>query len=125
MTDTRIFPRAPLRDEAEARRIIEALPVAVYATDAEGHITYYNAAAEALWGRAPAYGKDRWCGSAKLFTADGRPLAHDECPMAQILKGGEAARGQEIIIEGEDGTRVRVAPFPAPLLDDAGQLVGA
>jgi PAS domain S-box-containing protein len=125
MTDPLIFPRAALRDETDARTIIEALPAAVYTTDADGLITYYNSAAETMWGRAPLYGEDQWCGSFKLFWPDGRPMAHDECPMAQTLKTGEAVRGQEAILERPDGSRVRFAPFPAPLFDAAGKLVGA
>src|SRR5262245_29107220 len=33
--------------------ILEALPVAVYITDAEGRITFYNQAAADLWGHRP------------------------------------------------------------------------
>jgi PAS domain-containing protein len=32
--------------------LLEALPVAVYTTDAEGRITFYNDAAAELWGQA-------------------------------------------------------------------------
>jgi PAS domain-containing protein len=31
----------------------KALPAAIYTTDAEGHITFYNEAAAELWGRRP------------------------------------------------------------------------
>jgi PAS domain-containing protein len=30
--------------------LLEALPVAIYTTDAEGRITFYNEAAAVLWG---------------------------------------------------------------------------
>jgi PAS domain-containing protein len=43
--------------------LLEALPVAVYTTDADGRITYYNQAAADLWGDRPELGRDRWCGS--------------------------------------------------------------
>ena len=33
--------------------LLEALPVAVYATDAEGRITFFNQAAVDLWGYRP------------------------------------------------------------------------
>ena len=33
------------------REIIERLPTAVYSTDADGRIVFYNEAAAALWGR--------------------------------------------------------------------------
>lgn len=32
------------------RGLLDALPAAIYTTDADGRITYYNDAAAALWG---------------------------------------------------------------------------
>ena len=105
--------------------ILDALPVAVYTTDAQGRITYYNQAAEDLWGRRPKIGSDQWCGSWRLFWPDGRLLPHDECPMAVTLKEGHPVRGVEAIAERPDGTRVPFLPYPTPLRDATGQLVGA
>ncbi|MGB7832317.1 MAG: PAS domain S-box protein [Xanthobacteraceae bacterium] len=105
--------------------ILDALPVAVYTTDAHGRITYYNQAAEDLWGHRPKIGSDQWCGSWRLFWPDGRLLPHDECPMAVTLKEGHPVRGVEAIAERPDGTRVPFLPYPTPLRDATGQLVGA
>ena len=49
---------------------LDTMPVAVYVINVHGYITYYNPAAESLWGRAPVLGVDKWCGSWDLFTAD-------------------------------------------------------
>jgi PAS domain S-box-containing protein len=103
---------------------LEALPVAVYTTDAQGRITYFNEAAADLWGHRPQLGTDQWCGSWRLYWPDGRPLPHDECPMAMTLKEGRPVRGFEAFAERPDGTRVRFLPYPTPLRDDSGQLVG-
>ena len=105
--------------------LLEALPVAVYTTDAEGRITYYNQSAADLWGSRPQIGSDRWCGSWRLFWPDGRPLPHDECPMAVTLKEGRPIRGVEAIAERPDGTRVHFLPYPTPVYDSSGQLTGA
>src|SRR5215475_13535231 len=64
------------------RTVLDVLPVAIYTTTAAGQITYYNDAAAALWGHRPKIGESEWCGSWKLFWPDGRPLPHDQCPMA-------------------------------------------
>src|SRR5215469_5474735 len=105
--------------------LLDALPVAVYTTDAEGLITYYNDAAAALWGCRPEIGSNRWCGSWRLFWPDGRPLSHDECPMALALKVGRPIRGVEAIAERPDGTQVHFLPFPTPLHDASGNITGA
>lgn len=105
--------------------ILDALPVAVYTTDSDGRITYFNEAAAEFWGRHPEIGKDKWCGSLRLYRPDGRPLRHDECPMAIALREGRPVRGIEAIAERPDGTRIRFLPFPTPLWDDSGRLTGA
>ena len=68
--------------------MVDAIPVAIYATDPEGRLKYFNAAAVSLSGRVPELGTDQWCITWKLFLPDGTPLPHDQCPMAIALKGG-------------------------------------
>src|SRR5438552_2472574 len=61
------------------RTFLESLAVAVYTTDAQGRITFFNQAAVDLWGRRPELGEE-WCGSLRLFHRDGRPMDHADCP---------------------------------------------
>jgi len=85
--------------ESDLHQVLEALPAAVYTTDAEGRITFCNRAAIELSGHSPALGQDRWCVSWRLYRADGTPLPHDQCPMAVTLKTGEPFRGVELVVE--------------------------
>ena len=110
--------------ERHMRDLLEALPAAVYTTDAAGAITFYNRAAVELAGRTPQLG-DLWCVSWRLFNPDGSPLPHDQCPMAIALREDRAVRGAEAIAERPDGTRVPFVPYPTPLHDADGKLVGA
>jgi PAS domain S-box-containing protein len=105
--------------------ILEALPVAVYATDAAGRITFFNEAAAALWGRRPVLGQELWCGSWRIYMPDGTPLPHDRCPMAVALREDRPIRNVDAIAERPDGTRVRFMPYPTPLHDASGALIGA
>jgi len=115
-----------LRDgELLSREVLELLPVAVYTIDAEGRITYFNEAAADLWGCRPELGKNEWCGSWRLYWPDGRPMRHDECPMAVALKEGLPIRGAEAAAERPDGTRVPFLAYPTPLRDRSGALTGA
>jgi PAS domain S-box-containing protein len=117
---------AALREsEARYRSVIEALPAAVYTTDAEGRITMFNQAAVELSGRVPEVGTDSWCVTWKLYHPDGTPMPHDECPMAMALKQGRPVLGYEAIAERPDGTRINFIPYPTPLTDDNGNLIGA
>lgn len=115
-----------LRDsELRLRELVDALPAAVYTTDAEGRLTHFNVAAVELAGRTPTLGSDQWCVSWKLYRPDGTPLPHDECPMALTLKTGRAVRGEQAIAERPDGTRIWFEAYPTPLYDAQGRLAGA
>src|SRR6266481_20414 len=107
------------------RDLLEALPTAIYTTDANGRITFFNQAAVEFSGRTPEIGSDQWCVTWRLYWPDGRPMAHDECQMARALKEDRSIRGEEAIAERPDGTRVAFMPYPTPLHDAAGRLVGA
>ena len=107
------------------RQVVETLPVALYTTDAFGRLTYFNAAAARLWGRTPVLGNEYWCGSWKLYWPDGRPMAHDDCPMARTLKTGKPVLGAKAIAERPDGSRFLFTPFPSPLFSPTGELTGA
>jgi PAS domain S-box-containing protein len=111
--------------EERYRQLLQALPAAVYTTDAQGRITYYNRAAAEMSGREPELGADKWCVTWRLYKPDGTPLQHDECPMAITLKENRAVRGVEAVAERPDGTRIPFIPFPTPLHDSRGKLVGA
>jgi len=87
----------PSEEEGWYRRVLEALPAAVYTTDAAGRITFYNEAAVEMSGRRPELGSDKWCVTWRLQWPDGTPMRHDECPMAVALKEARPIRGAEAI----------------------------
>ncbi|SDO97958.1 PAS domain S-box-containing protein [Pseudomonas arsenicoxydans] len=107
------------------RNVLEALPEAIYMTDANGLITFYNEAAVLLWGVHPTLGKSQFCGSWKLYWPDGTHLPHDECPMSMALAQKRPVRGLEAIAERPDGSRVRFLACPSPIFDATGALCGA
>jgi two-component system CheB/CheR fusion protein len=113
------------RGDGYFQQVLDLLPAAVYITNASGLITYYNEAAAALWGHHPQLGVSEWCGSWKLYRPDGRPLPHDQCPMALALQEKRPIRGMEAVAERPDGIRVPFIPYPTPLYDASGELIGA
>lgn len=116
---------ARLREsERRFREMIDALPAAIYTTDAEGRLTHFNRAAAEFSGRVPNLGTDQWCVSWNLYYPDGTPMPHDESPMAIALKEGRIVSAAEAVLERPDGTRVWFTPYPTPLLDAVGRVVG-
>lgn len=110
--------------ERASRELLGALPAAIYVTDAEGRITYCNAGAVDLWGATPKLGEDRWCDVSRFYYADGAPMPLADCPTEIALRRGSPVRDREAILERTDGTRVPVAPYPTPLRDKDGAVVG-
>jgi PAS domain S-box-containing protein len=112
-------------DVQNYRHIFELLPAAVYTTDAAGRITFYNEAAAELWGRRPVIGQDEWCGSWRIYTPDGTRVPLDECPMAVALKENRPVRGVEAVVQRPDGVKIPFLPYPTPIQDASGKLIGA
>ena len=115
----------PFADQRAFRELLQALPVAIYTTDAAGRVTFYNRAATELAGREPILGSDQWCVTLRLYNPNGSPLPHEQCPMAVTLRENRPVRGAEAIAERPDGTRVHFVPYPTPLRDSHGRLIGA
>jgi PAS domain S-box-containing protein len=111
--------------ERQLRDLLAAIPAAIYTTDAAGKITYFNQMAVELAGRTPTIGTDDWCVTWRMYRPDGTPLPHDECPMAIALKEGRPIRNAEAVAERPDGTRVPFIPYPTPLRDADGKIIGA
>ena len=62
---------ARLRDsERQLQELIAAIPAAIYTTDAQGKITYFNEAATELVGHTPTTGSDEWCVTWKLVPSE-------------------------------------------------------
>ena len=116
---------AARKGEADLRDMLDALPAPIYTTDAHGWVTFFNRACVDFAGRTPAVGEDRWCVTWKLYSQDGVFLPHDECPMAVAIREKREIRGAVAVCERPDGTRVMFTPYPTPLLDDDGNVVGA
>src|ERR1700704_6440571 len=87
--------------------LFDVLPTAIYVCDQDGLVLRYNRRAAECWGRAPklADPEERFCGSFRMYRADGRLLPHQECPMAEVVRTGISVRDQEVTIERPDGSR--------------------
>lgn len=114
-----------LSTESDWKSVLDELAVPVYTTDTQGSVTYWNLACVRFAGREPVLGQDRWCVTWQLFTMDGDPLSHADCPMAQAIRERRPVRDAIAIAERPDRSRVAFRPFPTPLFDSHGNFTGA
>jgi PAS domain-containing protein len=112
---------------ALCRGILDAIPVSAYICDTSGLITYFNATAEAAWGRAPKLrdAQDRFCGSHQLFSLAGAAIPHGECWMARALIEDKAFIRCDIVIARRNGTCTIGQANAHPLRDREGRIVAA
>ena len=67
-----------------------------------------------------------FCGSYKLFRADGSFMPHDQCPMAEVLSGKiSETRDAEMLIERPAGSRITVIVNIHPQKNGRGEIIGA
>jgi PAS domain S-box-containing protein len=112
------------KSEQALRDLLGALPAAIFVTDADSRVTYCNQAAVELWGKSPELGEDRWYDLARPYCADGKPSNLRDCPTEIALRKGKSVRGCEAMLERADGTRISVLPYPTPIRDATGAIVG-
>ncbi len=116
------------QSEKRYRTLFDLVPVALYTCDAKGLIQEYNQHAVELWGREPKrnHPSEKFCGSLKIFYPDGRPMRHENCPMARALRGEKLrATDLEILVEQSSGARRNVLVSPTALRNGQGKIIGA
>jgi PAS domain S-box-containing protein len=110
--------------ERKLRELLGALPAAIHTTDTAGRITFCNKAAVDLWGVSPELGKDKCSDLGRLYYPDGTLMPVDVCPTKLCLMERRAIQGREAVFERPDGRRIPIIPYPVPLTDEEGEVVG-
>ncbi len=112
--------------EARLARLLALTPAGVVELDAEGRVTYANAAAERLLGAGAGelvgrhYAEPSWQAAAQ----DGTPIPSDRLPVAWALRG-EAVKDYEHAATALDGRRVVLLVDIVPVRGEGGQTEGA
>lgn len=107
------------------KNILNHLPVAAYMTDRDGYITYYNEAAESLWGRKPETGKEKWCGSSELLDENNRPLSPGQNPVAKAIRENRTIKGLQAGLKRADGEIIPFLAYITPFTGADGEVDGA
>lgn len=102
--------------------ILENIPVAVMVTDRDGRIVFANAQSALTLGH-PVDHLDSIGSYSSLhgLSADGKPLAPEDYPLARALRG-EHVPATDYRYQRPDGAEVWLRAAAAPISDDRGQL---
>lgn len=104
--------------------LLEAIPAPIYTCDNEGRITFFNTAAEELWGEAPEPGVSLWYEFMKVFKPDGTPLRHEDCPVTEAVRLEHPVREKELLLELKDGGRRHILLNVHPLINENNEVSG-
>lgn len=99
-------------------QLVENLPEAIYACDANGKIIMYNKAAIAMWGREPDEKKD------KYFIWDGVENKNDFDTVEIAIKEKKTIKGKDIVLKKPDGSLRNIIPQSVPIFDAEGAING-
>jgi len=107
--------------------VLDALPMGLYACDADGCIIRVNRRAEELWGRRPRLHDpgQRFCGAFRVEKLSGEVISPETLPVARALRTGESFGGLEARMQNPDGRRWVSQAWIEPLRGDDGGIVGA
>jgi two-component sensor histidine kinase len=106
------------------RDLIENLPAAVCANDAERRVLWCNRAMRELNGSETPVGSDGLSVELSLFLPDGTPLPPEAWPIAVAFREQRAVRGIELLVEQSGGRRTPFIAYAMPLRDSAGNFSG-
>lgn len=112
--------------DAVHETMLENLFEGAYVVDRERRIVFWNKAAEKVTGfsKQEVIGRECSDGLLRHINGQGKLLCDSDCPLHQTLKDG-VEREEMLFFHHKDGHRVLVTIRVAPLLNAAGEVVGA
>jgi PAS domain S-box-containing protein len=111
--------RAAQRHDAVRAQLLDAVGQAVIATDLSGRVTYWNRAAEDLYG----WTAEEALGHDVLSLTPSEDQAEQAAEIMSALGRGEAWSGR-FTVRRKDGSRFSALVTDAPVHDETGMLVG-
>ena len=106
------------RSEERLRGVLNDSPLALVELNADGEVSFWNPAAEALYGWSPGEVEGR----PPRYSRPEEQSAFDAY-VRQVM-GGEHLHNLALVRQRKDGTLVNVSVSMAPLKDESGQVVG-
>ncbi len=117
MTDYKLTEQDLRKSQEKYKTLFETLPLGVWMTDQEGHITEVNRAAEQILGVALSEQKQRRFDSStwRMVRPNGIPLPANEYPGVLALLQNQVVEGMEMGLPQSDGSMTWLSVTSAPI----------
>ncbi|MGQ3170983.1 MAG: PAS domain S-box protein [Methylophilus sp.] len=113
------------RSEYTLRKIIETIPVGLWAADENGVINLANPEVVRIWGGAKYVGLDNYGLYKGTWEKNGEALTKDDWTLARAVKTGEVSEAEVVNIEAFDGANRSIIMYATPLLNNDNEIIGA
>lgn len=113
------------RSEYTQRKIIETIPVGLWAADEQGVINLANPEVVRIWGGAKYVDLDNYGLYKGTWEKNGEPLTKDDWTLARAVTTGEVSNAEVVNIEGFDGVPRTIIMYATPLHNNDGKIIGA
>ena len=119
--------RAILEEQFRVKTLIDALPVGVYISDAEGHILEIGSKGTKIWGGTAPLPRDieEYGDYIAWSTVSGKRMTVEDWPITKAVKHGEITVGEVIDYRNFEGKRGTIINSAAPIRNRNGTVIGA
>jgi PAS domain S-box-containing protein len=116
------------RERKRLQTVLDTIPSGLIVVEGPDiRVAFMNRRSQEFFGTPPEIGKPlpTYLASSKLLHPDNTPFDINELPIYRSLRSGEVVRGEELVIEPQDGQRHYLLLGSAPLYDESGGIYGA
>lgn len=113
------------RSEYMMRKIIDTVPVGLWAADEQGTICLANPEVKRIWGGAKYVGLDQYGEYKGWWEKTGEEVGSEGWTLARAVSEGESSSPEVVNIEAFDGEHRTIIMYATPLYDNEGKVIGA
>lgn len=113
------------RSEYMMRKIIDTVPVGLWAADEQGIICLANPEVKRIWGGAKYVGLDHYGEYKGWWDKTGEEVGSEGWTLARAVSEGETSTAEVVNIEAFDGQHRTIIMHATPLYDNEHNIIGA
>lgn len=113
------------RSEYMMRKIIDLIPVGLWAADEHGTICLANPEVQRIWGGAKYVGLEHYGEYKGWWEKTGEEVGPEGWTLARAVSKGESSTPEVVNIEAFDGAHRTITMYATPLYDSNNKVIGA
>lgn len=125
ITARKLAEQALERSEYMMRKIIDLIPVGLWAADEQGTICLANPEVKRIWGGAKYVSLDQYGEYKGWWEKNGEEVGTEGWTLARAVSKGESSTPEVVNIEAFDGVHRTITMYATPLYDPDDKIIGA